>query len=732
MRSFFTLYVTFLLQHILCWNLTLACPKYCQCDTASRETECCLATDLLKADCSLGPGWTEDKAASSVACSQSWNSLILDLKPGSWPPKPGNDFLVYDRSSCTWRTEEVIIKGYGHPSPIDGLRELTAEDFSKLIYSEDKQLSLKNLKIQHTQLHIIEMGFMDRIKALGITEIAIIYNPYLSDLRVGWLTNVNYLQSLDLRGNNISSVDLAGWGIKKNTRFLKILNLSENRISRLSADTFEYTPELEELYLDSNYLTSLDLRVLKPLKQLRVLSLQGNQLNLDSLTGSISKLLPNLEKLDLSTNPLVFNLQRGERLPSWWLSSGCPEKLNKLSLRNSGIGDNNSELIKLDLANCPNLQQVDLNGNYKLTCVPQSLLGLAPDYVIPWKEIKCQFSPRTLVACKQPPVLEEPKQPAVEVKQVRSFPVWLAVDVLGLKLEKSSEETLSVYIVICLFAVPGILTVLLIAIIIGICTRRTRRQSEIKMLPSVTHRVNGSAMHSSTKMPLMTGCVPINTTGIYVLGPPAHELNGSYVSCSMSDRCKSPDSINTELRVDRIADSKDDATRSSQDSGNSSGTIDAAGGRSPGSSLAQPMATATSAFSIHGQNPYHQPSRPDSVAGSIISQGHPSMRASFVTSPHQPILLAPLTTFMPHESDIRTFPSPPPTLVSVPSSHAYQLINRHSLTFSGYGRVCTSPTISECLIPDGTLVLPRAEAPDNHRRSFINNSSSIQDYSHYS
>ncbi|KAI1731045.1 leucine rich repeat domain-containing protein [Ditylenchus destructor] len=83
---------------------------------------------------------------------------------------------------------------------------------------------------------------------------------------------------------------------------VKWLNLAHNRISNMHTSAFENLPNLEQLLLNNNQLTTLQPQILSSLKNLRQLSLAHNQIN--ETQESAFANLPQLEKLSLSYNRL--------------------------------------------------------------------------------------------------------------------------------------------------------------------------------------------------------------------------------------------------------------------------------------------------------------------------------------------------------------------------------------------------------------------------------------------
>ncbi|XP_053687802.1 uncharacterized protein LOC128737229 [Sabethes cyaneus] len=124
------------------------------------------------------------------------------------------------------------------------------------------------------------------------------------------------LLSLNLTSNRLTDVAV----LQRFTK-LRVLNINENKLDRLSTDTFAEMKELRHVSLANNYLQSIETDRSFQLLKLRYLSLAKNkltELNIEKWD------LPSLEELDLSGN-------------NFYLMSGGLQQFNKLqAVRVSG------------------------------------------------------------------------------------------------------------------------------------------------------------------------------------------------------------------------------------------------------------------------------------------------------------------------------------------------------------------------------------------------------------
>ncbi|UMM11114.1 hypothetical protein L5515_000557 [Caenorhabditis briggsae] len=137
-----------------------------------------------------------------------------------------------------------------------------------------------------------------------------------------------------------------------------ILDLSNNRISRLSADELSLYPNLEQLILKNNSITHLSADVFSTLPHLRLLDLSSNSLL--SLPNEVFSKLKNLKTLIISSN----DVQLG------------PECFSGLSqLHTLSLADNRLSFLPPSvLKPLSGLKSLDLSAN-KLLSMPASVLS---------------------------------------------------------------------------------------------------------------------------------------------------------------------------------------------------------------------------------------------------------------------------------------------------------------------------------------------------------------------
>ncbi|CAH8555554.1 unnamed protein product [Schistosoma bovis] len=356
-------------------------------------------------------------------CLPLWRQLKIQLTENSWPSllvssssSSSNHIKQRIQSKCILELERLAI--VGQSNVYDGLIQLDSNEFRHYFFtipttisttsttSNHYTLKLLRFTIEQTSLRIISQGFFDEIHANNLIHLEIRRNYNLTDygLHIGWLANLNQLQSLDLSLNQFYQINLASWGIPKHYRTLSNLDLSGNHLIHLNDYTFIRLTNLMYLNLANNYLISLSSNVFYGLSYLKVLNLQGNQLRMHSLILTVpnfNTILPNLKQLILSRNPLAIplSLNNTSQLSSsastspppssslssstiWWFTNSCPKLLTTIYLENIdsiSYHRNQSTLLKLPLFDwnyCDSLTDVYLNHNENwLKCIDYNWLN---------------------------------------------------------------------------------------------------------------------------------------------------------------------------------------------------------------------------------------------------------------------------------------------------------------------------------------------------------------------
>ncbi|XP_019636836.1 PREDICTED: carboxypeptidase N subunit 2-like [Branchiostoma belcheri] len=160
----------------------------------------------------------------------------------------------------------------------------------------------------------------------------------ITSLKLGTLSNLTWLYTLEIESNQISSIDV---GAISNLPELNRLSLKSNQLSIIKAGTFSNLPSLEKLDLASNKITCIqagafsNVGTFSNLPKLWRLQLQNN--NINSIQAGAFSNLPGLKRLFLQYNKLtsiqpgtIPNLPNLDTLQLWSNPWQCDCKMAPL------------------------------------------------------------------------------------------------------------------------------------------------------------------------------------------------------------------------------------------------------------------------------------------------------------------------------------------------------------------------------------------------------------------
>lgn len=146
----------------------------------------------------------------------------------------------------------------------------------------DGLMSLRELKLNSNEIFEISDGVFSKLGNLEILNLA--YNK-IPNLKEDLFDGLDSLKSLTLEGNQINEIGLAF----ANLRELKYLDLSSNKLKLLNAISFIGLEKVEDLSLMFNEIEQVPESMIKSMKSLKKVHLQGNNLNKDELNQLRSK-----------------------------------------------------------------------------------------------------------------------------------------------------------------------------------------------------------------------------------------------------------------------------------------------------------------------------------------------------------------------------------------------------------------------------------------------------------
>lgn len=188
-------------------------------------------------------------------------------------------------STAAPETTRVLILTDGHLSSVESTNLTLLANLALLSLSRNAiygiqegslhgLTKLRTLSLGHN--HISSSSLPDHtFSKLQSLRVLVLSNNVLHTVRAAWFWNTRALSRLLLDGNQITNLTQSSFR-GANLPRLRHLDLSNNFISFIEKDAFRPLPRLQEVDLSRNMLAHMP-DAFTPLKQLSLLSLEGNQ-----------------------------------------------------------------------------------------------------------------------------------------------------------------------------------------------------------------------------------------------------------------------------------------------------------------------------------------------------------------------------------------------------------------------------------------------------------------------
>ena len=213
----------------------------------------------------------------------------------------------------------------------------TKNSLITMVNIDDIKNTLININLQYNQINYTDDGTFNNMPLLNYLNLG---NNHLHNLTLG---NLPVLRTVDLRENMLTQMPI----LLNELPELLILQLDYNEINSAVPGYFTKTPNLKELHLHSNQLTSLDAFYLT---NLTLIKLQFNALE---TFPNITSCVETLENLQIDGNP-IHNMEL-----SLIFGNGDPHVLNNLErlyLSGNNLFGQFKSLINTMLSMSPNLE----------------------------------------------------------------------------------------------------------------------------------------------------------------------------------------------------------------------------------------------------------------------------------------------------------------------------------------------------------------------------------------
>ena len=233
------------------------------------------------------------------------------------------------------------------------------------------QVNLESNKIRELQPGVFENAYLTKVNIssnllteiqsqsfsnLEILEVVDLSDNRISIIKNGAFDRIPHLKKLHLQKNKLSSYKGDIYSGMSNDTELEYLDLSDNEMTYLYPESFDFHPRLKWVSVAMNRFAFFPTQFIKNLQQLEYLNLEKNQIK--SLDDNDFANLPNLRRLKLAQNEI--------------------ESISETAFQNSSqlqfidISHNNILELKNDLFNGILRLQLDASHN-NLTSIPDKL-----------------------------------------------------------------------------------------------------------------------------------------------------------------------------------------------------------------------------------------------------------------------------------------------------------------------------------------------------------------------
>ncbi|XP_071663693.1 toll-like receptor 3 isoform X1 [Patagioenas fasciata] len=233
------------------------------------------------------------------------------------------------------------------------------ENRTKKLCTELSNTAIQNLSLSNVNLSYIGKSTFQGLQGTNLTVLNLSQNSLsvIEDDSFQWLSSLQYLS---LKHNKIHISSRLFYGLSS----LKHLNLINSLIGKIEDFSFHWLYHLEYLIMDNNNFPGITANMFTGLKNLKYLSLCNCNINLQRITNKTFSSLAN-------SSLQVLNLTK-TRIST--IESGAFSSLGHLKILDLGLNEISQELRGHEFKGLNNIQDIYLSYNKNLTLRSESFI----------------------------------------------------------------------------------------------------------------------------------------------------------------------------------------------------------------------------------------------------------------------------------------------------------------------------------------------------------------------
>ncbi|XP_067993027.1 toll-like receptor 3 [Melanerpes formicivorus] len=248
------------------------------------------------------------------------------------------------------------------------------ENHTRKLCAELANTAIQNLSLSHVKLSFIGYSTFQGLQGTNLTVLNLSQNALsvVEDDSFQWLSSLQYL---NLKGNNIHLSSRLFYGLSN----LKHLNLINSLSGKIEDSSFHWLHNLEYLIMDNNNFPGITANMFTGLNNLKYLSLCNCNINLQKITNKTFSSLAN-------SSLQVLNLTR-TRIST--LESGAFSSLGHLKMLDLGLNEISQQLKGPEFKGLSNIQVIYLSYNKNVTLRSESFTFVPSLRMLMMRKVGC-------------------------------------------------------------------------------------------------------------------------------------------------------------------------------------------------------------------------------------------------------------------------------------------------------------------------------------------------------